>query len=366
MSMTIRQRMMAVLRNTQPDQVPVAIYSRYQRSGEIERAARNNGLGILYFEPPVSLLAPPWHLHPGYLSEVKGASFHIDFTWEDGGQVETRTYQTPAGNISQRIVKDPTYGSDWISRHYIKSPPDYEVMRYIVENTVFEKRDAAIRQKISDLGDDGIVLGRVDRLPFQKLLIELAGPERLFIDLADNPGPVEELLEAMTLRQQEQFKLALESEAEVIWQPDNVTADMTNPRYFGKYLSPLYRQFGNACRQAGKVYAVHMDGRLAALKALVAEAPIDVIESFSLGEMGGNVTTAEALAAWPGKVLCPNFPASLAEKTQDDIARYLKGLIADFKGHPFILQISEDIPLNSYERVLPAVCLAAAESKGHL
>ena len=364
MSMTIRQRMMAVLRNTQPDQVPVAIYNRYHRSGEIERTARNNGLGIMYFEPPVSLLAPPWHLHPGYLSEVKGASFHVDFTWEEGGQVETRTYRTPVGSVSQRIVKDPSYGSDWISQHYIKAPQDYEVMRYIVESTVFQKRDAAIRQQISDLGEDGIVLGRVDRLPFQKLLIELAGPERLFIDLADNPGPVEELLEAMNFRLQEQFTLALESEAEVIWQPDNVTADMTNPRYFGKYLSPLYQRFGNACRQAGKVYAVHMDGRLAALKALVAASPIDVIESFSLGEMGGNITTAEALATWPGKVLCPNFPASLAEDTQEEIARYLKGVIADFGGHPFILQISEDIPLNSYERVLPAVCLAAAETKG--
>ena len=366
MSMTIRQRMMAVLRNTQPDQLPVAIYSRYHRSGETERAARNNGLGIMYFEPPVSLLAPPWHLHPGYLSEVKGASFHIDFTWEQGKQVETRSYRTPAGNISQRIIKDPSYGSDWISQHYIKAQQDYGVMRYIVENAVFQKRNEAIQQKIRDLGQDGIVLGRVDRLPFQKLLIELAGPERLFIDLADNPGPVEELLEAMNLRQQEQFKLALESEAEVIWQPDNVTADMTNPRYFGKYLSPLYQQFGNACRQAGKVYAVHMDGRLAALKALVAAAPIDVIESFSLGEMGGNVTTAEALAAWPGKVICPNFPASLAENTQEEIAAYLKRIIADFGGHPFMLQISEDIPLNSYERMLPAICLAAAESKGLL
>jgi hypothetical protein len=363
MSMTIRQRMMAVLRNKQPDQVPVAIYSRYQRSGEVERAARNNGLGILYFEPPVSLLAPPWHLHPGYLSEVKGASFHIDFTWEHGGQVETRTYRTPTGSISQRIVKDPSYGSDWISRHYIKGPQDYQVMCYIVENTIFQKRDAAIRQKISDLGEDGIVLGRVDRLPFQKLLIELAGPERLFIDLAEDPGPVEELLEAMNVRQQEQFKLALESEVEVIWQPDNVTADMTSPRYFSKYLAPLYQQFGNACRQAGKVYAVHMDGRLAALKTLVADAPIDVIESFSLGEVGGNLTTSEALAAWPGKVLCPNFPASLAENTQDEIALYLKRIMADFRGHPFMLQISEDIPLKSYDSVLPALCRAAVEFK---
>jgi len=361
MSIGIRERMLAVLHNRVPDRIPVSIYSRYNRSGETERAARNCGMGIIDFEPPVSLLAPPWHLHPGYLSEVKGAEFSIAFTWEQGREVETRTYQTPVGKISQRITKDPSYGSDWISEHYIKDFQDYSTIRYIVENTVFEERPAAIRQKKCDLGQDGVVLGRVDRLPFQKLLIELAGPERLFVDLAEDPDPIEELLEAMTARQEEQFNMALKSEAEVIWQPDNVTADMTHPRYFNKYLAPLYGHFGDACHDAGKVYAVHMDGRLAAIKTQIAGSPIDVVESFSLAEVGGNLTVREALAAWPGKVICPNFPASLAGAPAGEISGYVRQLAADFRGYPFMLQVSEDIPLQSYDNLLPAICGAIAE-----
>jgi hypothetical protein len=360
MSMSVRERMLAVLHNRVPDQIPVSIYSRYNRSGETERAARNSGMGILHFEPPVSLMAPPWHVHPGYLSEVKGAEFNIAFTWEKGREVETRSYQTPVGKISQRITRDPSYGSDWINEHYIKGPQDYMVMRYIVENTVLQERLAAVSQKKNDLGQDGVVLGRVDRLPFQKLLIELAGPERLFIDLAEDPAPIEDLLEVMNDRQEEQFNMVLTSEAEVIWQPDNVTADMTHPRYFNRYLAPLYRRFGDACHAAGKVYAVHMDGRLAAIKAQVAESPIDVVESFSLVEVGGNLTVREALAAWPGKVICPNFPASLAGASSDEITGYVQKLAADFAGYPFMLQVSEDIPLQSYDTVLPAICQAIA------
>jgi uroporphyrinogen-III decarboxylase len=361
--MNIAERIMMVLRGGTPDRLPVGIYSRYHRSGGVERAARNLGLGILDFEPPVSLMAPPWHLHAGYVSEVKGAEFEIKLTWEHGEQVEWRSYRTPVGSISQRIIRDPSYGSDWISAHYIKGLQDYRVMKYIVENTVFFSRPGAIEQKVKDLGGDGIVLGRVDRLPFQKLLIELAGPERLFIDLAEDPGPVEELLEAMNARQEEQFAMALQSPAEVIWQPDNVTADMTHPRYFNKYLAPHYRRFGEVCRAAGKVYAVHMDGKLSALRQPIAEMPVDVIESFSLAEVGGDIAIPDAVAAWPGKVLCPNFPSSLSGKTSGEIEEYVHGVINAFAGHPFMLQVSEDIPLDSYERVLPALCRAVMNNK---
>ena len=360
MSMTIRERIMAVYRNTVPDRVPAAIYSRYHRSGEVERAARNNGLGILQFEPAVSLLAPPWHLQPGYVSEVKGASFSVTISWEGGEQVETRAFETPLGRISQRIVKDPSFGSDWITKHYIERADDYRVMQYVVENTVFAERRGAIAQRIDDLGGDGVVLGRVDRTPYQKLLIELTGPDRLFMDLADDPRPVLDLIEAMTVRLDEQFQLALESGAEVVWQPDNVTSDMTPPDLYRRFVLPIYQRRGEACRSAGKVYAVHLDGRLSALKALIADSPFDVVESFSLAEMAGDVSVAEALAVWPDKVLCPNFPASLAGRPRVEIAARLGELAAEFGGRPFMVQLSEDIALDSYASVLPALCESLA------
>ena len=77
--MSIRARIMEVYNNRLPDQIPTGIYKRYLRTGEIERSARNAGLGILDFVPVVSLMSPPWHLHQGYVSEVRNVSFDVKF-----------------------------------------------------------------------------------------------------------------------------------------------------------------------------------------------------------------------------------------------------------------------------------------------
>ncbi|MHC4445180.1 MAG: uroporphyrinogen decarboxylase family protein [Planctomycetota bacterium] len=356
-TMTIHDRMMAVYRNQLSDRIPVAIYTNYLPRGSCERSLRDMGLGIIDHHPPVSLLAPPWHTHPGYISEVKDADLKISFSWENGHQVETRTYKTPVGTISQRTQKDPGYGSDWRSKFYIIKPQDYKVVQYLVENTVFRKNEPAILAKINDLGHDGVVWGRMDRSPYQKLLIELAGPERFLIDLQTNPQPVTELLEVMDRRMDEAFQMVLESQVEVIWQPDNITADMTPPHYFQKYHLPFYQKRAKQLKAANKPYLVHMDGRLNPLKDLIARCPFDAVESFSFAEVGGDLDLSQARSAWKDKVILPNFPAPLCHQTDQEIESYLKKLL-DQAGTkvPYMLQVSEDLPDDQWQRILPLLC----------
>jgi uroporphyrinogen-III decarboxylase len=251
--------------------------------------------------------------------------------------------------------KDPFYGSDWALRYYIQSIDDYRLMAYLVENTVFRPRYSSISRAKANLGEDGVVLGRIDRTPYQKLLIELAGPERLLLDLYTNPDPVVSLIEDMNKRMDEQVGLAIESEADVIWQPDNITSDLTPPKEFARFLIPLYEKYGRWCEEAGKVYVVHMDGKLKGLLDSIARTPIHVIESFSFAEMAGDLSVAEALAAWPEKTLCPNFPASLAEKPASEIEDYLEKRSLEFGEAPWMLQISEDIPPGSHLKLLPVL-----------
>ncbi|MEE4310280.1 MAG: uroporphyrinogen decarboxylase family protein [candidate division KSB1 bacterium] len=350
--MTIKERILSVYRNQTPDQLPFAIYNRYHRYGESERSARNSGMGILDFIPAVSLLAPPWHVKPGYVSEVKNAGFNVKVVWDKGEEIEVRSFETPVGTITQETVKDPTYGSDWIRKHYLNSPEDYKIMQYIVENTLFRSQDDVIDLRMKDLGDDGVVLGRIDRSPYQKLLIELMDPQKFLIDLLTEPAPLVELMEQMDDKLDEQIEMALNTNVEVIWSPDNVTADMTPPDAFERYCLPFYQKHGAQCRDAGKVYAVHMDGRINGIKHLVARCPIDVIESFSLADMSGDVSIADAKMVWPDKVLCPNFPASWCDKTPEFIQERLTSLKQEFFSSPFMIQISEDIPLHSYSHVI--------------
>lgn len=353
--MTIKERILSVYNNKQPDQIPVSIYNRYHRYGEIERIARNHGLGILDFYPVVSLLAPPWHIKPGYVSEVKNASFDIKLIWNEGQKTEIRTFETPVGTLSQHIIQDPAYGSDWIKKHYLEKAEDYKIMQYIMENTIFISQEKSIRQRIEDLGGDGVVLGRVDRSPYQKLLVELANPEEFLMELYTYPEPIEELMEVINFKCDEQFKMALESDIEVIWQPDNVTADMTPPEMYEKYVLPFYKKHGEECKKAGKPYLVHIDGRTAGIKELIAQSPFSVVESFSFSEMAGDVSIKEALNIWPDKVLCPNFPSTLCNEDEKTILAYLEKRKSEFNGKPFMIQISEDIPLDKYLHLLPII-----------
>jgi len=362
--MTIRERMRRVYQNKVPDQIPIGIYKRYHRLGSVERMVRNMGLGIIDFHPVVSLLSPPWHMHEGYVSEVKNVNLDIKHVWENGKMMEYRIFETPVGTLSQCLSKDPTYGSDWVNQYYIKETEDYKTMQYIVENTVFRKNEGHLREIIEDLGDDGVLLGRVDRSPYQKLLIELAGPEQFLTDLLTNPKPVETLMEAIDEKFNEQFKMVLESEADLVWQPDNITSDMTPPNFFEKYCLPFYEKHGKQCRESGKCYIVHMDGRTRALKDLIARAPIDVIESLSFAEMAGDLSLFQAKSAWPNKVIIPNFPASLCEKSENEIESFMKKVFEEVgKETPFMIQISEDIPPGSWRHVLPIICRFAQNIK---
>lgn len=355
--MTMRERLLAVYRKQQPDRLPIGVYSRYLPRGTVEREVRSLGLAVIDYCPVVSMLAPPWHMQTGYLSEVKGADLEIRWSWVDGQRVETRSYRTPVGSVFQKSKTDNAYGSAWITKYYIEKPEDYKVMQYLVENTVFRRNDEAFDLAVRNLGEDGVVLGRTDRSPFQKLLIELAGPERLLLDLSTNPEPATELLQALDRRMDEAFCAVVDSKAEVIWQPDNITSAMTPPAYFRRYCVPFYERRGRLCREAGKPYLVHMDGRVKALKELIVQCPIDAIESFSFPEIGGDMTLTEARNAWPDKLVLPNFPASRAYDSREKIEEFLDGLVHEAAGGmPFALQFSEDIPHSEWARVLPIVC----------
>jgi uroporphyrinogen-III decarboxylase len=363
--MSMRERMLAAYRNQVPDRVPVCIYTRYLPRGATERQIRNLGLGIVEYHPVVSLLAPPWHILPGYLSEVQGADFDLRYRWEHGKRIERRIYTTPVGTVYQDVSQDPAgAGSEHIHKRYLTTREDYRTMQYIVEHTVFRRNEETIRAKIADLGDDGVLLGRMDRSPHQKILIELAGTEEFLLGLYTDPEPALALMAAMTAKMDEMFSLTLDSAVDVIWQPDNVTSDLTPPKSFAQYVLPFYQKHAAAVHAAGKAYIVHLDGRIRALQEALNQVDFDAIESLSFPEIGGDYTLSEARAAFPGKAILPNFPSNRCQESDDAIAAYVHALLDEAgTGTPFMLQISEDLPPEQWRRVLPIIAQAVNEHR---
>ena len=136
---------------------------------------------------------------------------------------------------------------------------------------------------------------------------------------------------------------------------------MTPPDLYRRFVLPIYQRRGRACREAGKVYAVHLDGRLAALKALIAESTFDVVESFSLAEMAGDVPVPEALASLAREGDLPELPGVARGSAARGDQSAPGGACRRVRRSTVHVQISEDIPPDSYASVLPALCESLAD-----
>ncbi|GAH81647.1 unnamed protein product, partial [marine sediment metagenome] len=246
-------------------------------------------------------------------------------------------------DVFEKFRDDPAYHtSAWIKKFLISSPVDYPIVKFIIENTVYHEDYDSFLEIRANLGDDGVILAWTGRSPWAKMLIELAGVERLSLDFYDNRPLVEDLLSSIEKKLDEVYKIAANSPAQVIGAPDNVTGDVVEPKLFKKYYLPFYNKQGQLLHQQNKSYVVHMDGKLKSLKELIKKTDIDVVESFTFPEGGGDLSFEEASAAWKNKSIIANLPAFLCLKEEKIVKEYIYNLInrASSKKN-FMLEISE-------------------------
>ena len=358
--MTMRERMLACYRNEPVDQPALGIYTRYLKRGNMERLARNNGMGIIDYVALTTQIGPPWHLIPEFISQVKNTDVSIEYHWEGSRRIQRRKYVTPVGTVYADVGASLGDGSEHISHYYIQSAEDYRTMKYIVENTVLSSNEPVWAARQRDLGEDGVVMGRVDRTPYQKLMLELVGGENFLMDLLEDPDPVEELMEAMYRRLDEEMEMAFSSAAEIIWMPENVTADMTPPNFLKKYHLDAYKKYTKWAHEAGKTVVMHIDGKCKMLKDLLNDSGLDGLESVSNPNIGGDSTYEELCQMFPKLSLMPNFPANLSNCEQAEIDAYVSYLkeTAQKYNRPLMLQVSEDLPPEAYETAIPKIVRA--------
>jgi len=176
-----------------------------------------------------------------------------------------------------------------------------------------------------------------------------------------HPDEFQALLGSMTRLHRRQADIAAESPAEVIWFPDNVTGLIMSPARFEMYCAPIYEYACSVLRQAGKLSFAHYDGANLPIKDQIAAMDFDVMEAFTPPPMG-EMTVAEARAAWPDKVLSLNFPGNLFRESAEVIRRWTRTYIEearDPKG--FIIGCTENFDACDFERAFGAIADAMAD-----
>ena len=346
--MDTRERILTALTGGEPDRVPLTIYEFMMSRGQNERWLREQGLGLIVRMPAHRL-------------EHRQVQFINHEYWEKGERRIRRTLRTPVGEVWQTVAPDAAYGSTWILEHFIKRPEDYQVMEFFVRDAVYHDNLENIREAQRRIGGDGLVYVRLAKVPIQEMLYYMLGMEQFAIDYYEKRDLFDSLHAAMLEQYERLYALAAEAPVEVILMGDNISSEVVGGERFRDYCAPVYSRIKEVLAGTGKLLAVHMDGKLKMLAKAVADTPVDVIEALTPPPMG-DLSVAEARAAWPGKALWLNFTSSFHIASPEVIEAHTRQLLEEAGSkRGFAIGVTEDAPFEALERSLAVIARVLRE-----
>lgn len=353
MDMTIRQRLMSVLRGGVADRIPWSIYEWLLPDTPAARTMPAKGL---------ALVGSRRIYRPVY----DGVTVETQESHGGAGErlIHTRI-ETPVGALSEVATLDPSYGSRWIREFLIKGPEDYRAAEYYFRHTRFEPDDGPWYEADAAMGDAGIVIGEIMALPILHLYQYWMGLEGMAEGIHLYPDRFDALVDALEAHYHRQVELAAGSPAEVIWFPESISAHVISPRLFERYCLPTYRRAVPVLREAGKLIAAHYDGAIRPYLQQLASVDIPIIEAFTPPPMG-DLSITEAKAAWPEKIIWINFPGNLFLEPTEAIEAYTLDLLRQgAPGGRLVMGCTEDFPMREFEKTFSAIgrALARYESR---
>jgi hypothetical protein len=270
----------------------------------------------------------------------------------------TRTeLRTPVGKLTLTHILLPegvATGTDpYLREHLIKNEADLGVLEYILERAEIVPFYEKIKSQVEQIGQAGLLVPLLQRIPFQQVLLEYLGETGLFYALYDNPKMVHRLLDLLDRQLTDVLERLAELDVPYVEFPDNLHGLMTNPKLFREYCLPAYQKYVSVLHGQGKKVGSHTDGDLRPLLSLMTESDLDVCESVSPAPLTA-CTFREINQAWRGKpIIWGALPTPILEEDtgEQEFRAYLADLLVAID-QPLILGLVDlFMAHNSIERV---------------
>jgi uroporphyrinogen-III decarboxylase len=281
--MNERERVLAILKGQKPDLVPwyadLDYWMAYLRSENLMlEKLKGNGIYQLNRD-----LGTGFYLQ-GYCPFREIPDYEVK-TELQGNQKITRVI-TPHGEIRQVEEWMPdAYCWAWPEK-YVKSWKDFKALQYMFEHTHYEPDYQLAQDRKELIGDNGIVLCYLPRSPFMVTAVLLAGINVISYALMDAPEVFDETMTVLTQSLDKASEIAVNSPAECLMIPDNISSEMVGKRLYKEYVLPFHQRWTERIRKAGKISCVHIDGTLKGLVREIADAGFDFLEAMTPHPVG--------------------------------------------------------------------------------
>ena len=241
-------------------------------------------------------------------------SHHCEVTKKtEHGVEETVDKQTVDGSVQTVWRKRTSLGTlqqikrdGWVIEHWIKTPEDYRIMKWIVENTeqtaCYEEYDKQLQR----IGDYGIILLFASRSPAMSICVDWAGVETFCMDLALEVPELYDLYEARKRFFLEETRLIAEGPGRFVKWPENLSGRMLGPRRYDRLLVEVYNEAIPIMERGRKRVLVHYDGALSAVAERITGAPFHILESLT-EPPEGDMTYDQCRKKWPNKTFWGNI-----------------------------------------------------------
>ncbi len=264
---------------------------------------------------------------------------------------------TPRGRLTLKhrlLPENIESGTDpHLQRHLLEKEDDFAVLAYILDKAECVPLPENVRNYEIQVGEHGLVVPLLYRIPFQQLLLEYFGEIPLFRALHSGPGQVRWLLDLLDDQLTGILQQMGALDVPYVEFPDNLHGPMTSPRLFEEFCLPAYQKYCEILHAQGKKVGSHTDGDMRPLLHLLPETGLDVCESFSPYPLTG-CTFEAAWHAWEhGPLIWGAIPSPILEErcAEADFHDYMRQLY-DRLDRPIILGVVDlFMRHNSIERV---------------
>ncbi len=313
----------------------------------VEVRARFEGETFYHeYEPVIENFPSFWDI----VSTTKAGITETDLITPEG------TLHLRHGLLEEHILSglDP-----YLQKHLISQPEDYPIVEALIERMEFVPLFESVKSWQDQIGEHGLVVPLLQRIPFQQLLLEYLGEINLFKALHYERQRVERLMQLLD----EQLFDVLPRLAPLdagdpqgtayVEFPDNLHGMMTSPPLFRKYCLEAYQKYTAILHGQGKKVGSHTDGDMRTLLSMLPESGLDVCESFSQQPLT-SCTFEEAWQAFQnGPLIWGGIPSTWLEEqtSQEEFERNLESLLS-LIDRPILLGVVDlFMRHNSIERV---------------
>lgn len=351
--MTHRERILTILGGEQPDYLPWCGDLDYWATSLIKRGLKPEG--FIQSDEYIQ-----WHadLNVGYYLQgyfpykqiIEGCEV---VEWNEGHS-RYKEIRTELGSVRECWEYIPASYTEGPVEHFLKSAEDLPILKHIYANTRFESDYDFAYKRRQQVGEQGVVLCYLPKSPFMHLLALEAGIMSVTMIALTLPEEFQDLLEIMKKAFDQAAQIAVDSPAEVLMIPENLSSEMVGPDFFELYMRAYQEEWTTKIREAGKYSYIHIDGTLAGLLTQEASVGFTVLEALTPHPVGD--MKWEELAGKAGdsnSILWGGIPGSYFTDnvSEEEFERHVKSIIELMVKEPrYALGVADQVPPDGLEK----------------